>query len=109
MKNGGQLPWNAIPICETFKISCLTRKLHKTPHERGFGEPLEGPINPFGSLVEYYPISAKDQSRIHQFGKQVFPGWFLGYVLYARGIWNGDILVADIEEFGNDGRIGNLL
>ena len=23
MKNGGQIPWNAIPICETFKISCL--------------------------------------------------------------------------------------
>ena len=23
MKIGGQIPWNAIPICETFKISCL--------------------------------------------------------------------------------------
>ena len=23
MKNGGQIPWNAIPICDTFKISCL--------------------------------------------------------------------------------------
>ena len=22
MKNGGQIPWNAFPICETFKISC---------------------------------------------------------------------------------------
>ena len=48
----------------------------------------------FGSLVEYYPISAKDQSRIHQFGKEVLPGLFLGY----GGIWKGDILVADIEE-----------
>ena len=28
MKIGGQIPWNAIPICETFKISCLTGKLH---------------------------------------------------------------------------------
>ena len=33
----------------------------KTPHERRFGQPLEGPIIPFGSLVEYHPISAKDQ------------------------------------------------
>ena len=28
MKNGGQIPWNAIPICETFKIPCLMGKLH---------------------------------------------------------------------------------
>ena len=37
----------------------------KTPYERRFGEPFEGPIILFGSLVEYYPISAKDQSRIN--------------------------------------------
>ena len=43
-------------------------------------------------------ISAKDQSRIHQFGKKVLPGLFLGYALYAGGIWKGDIMVADIEE-----------
>ena len=36
----------------------------KTPHERRFRKPFEGPIIPFGSLVEYCPISAKDQSRI---------------------------------------------
>ena len=45
----------------------------KTPYERRFGEPFNAPIIPFGSLVEYYPISAKDQSRIHQFGKKVLP------------------------------------
>ena len=43
-------------------------------------------------------ISAKDESRIHQFGNKVLPGLFLGYALYAGGIWKGDILVADIEE-----------
>ena len=26
----------------------------KTPYERRFGQPLKGPIIPFGSLVEYY-------------------------------------------------------
>ena len=56
----------------------------KTPYERRFGEPFKGPIIPFGSLVEYYPIiSAKDQSRIHQFGRKVLPGLFLGCALYA--------------------------
>ena len=48
--------------------------------------------------TEYHPITAKDQSRIHQFGKKVSPGLFLGYALYAGGIWNGDVLVADLEE-----------
>ena len=37
----------------------------QTPDERRFGKPFNGPIIPFGSLVEYYSISAKDQSRIH--------------------------------------------
>ena len=55
----------------------------KTPYERRFGQPFKGPIIPFGSLVQYDPIIAKDQSRIHQFGKKVLPGLFLGYALYA--------------------------
>ena len=70
----------------------------KTPYERRFGQPLKGPIIPFGSLVEYHPISSKGQSRIHQFGKTVLPGLFLGYALFAGGIWKGDVLIADLEE-----------
>ena len=58
----------------------------------------EDPIIPFGSLVEYHPFTAKDQSRIHQFGKKVLPRLFLGYALYAGGIWKGDELIADLEE-----------
>ena len=70
----------------------------KTPYERRFGQPFGGPIIPFGSLVEYDLVTAKDQSRIHQFGKKVLPGLFLGYALYAVRIWKGDTLVTDIEE-----------
>ena len=70
----------------------------KTPYERRFGQPFKRPIIPFGSLVEYHPFSAKDQSRIHHFGKKVLPGLFLGCALYAGGIWKGDVLVADLEE-----------
>ena len=62
------------------------------------GNHLKGPVIPFGSLVEYHPFTAKDQSRIHQFGKKVFPGLFLGYALCAGGIWKGDVLIADLEE-----------
>ena len=70
----------------------------KTPYERRYGQPFKGPIIPFGSLVEYHPITAKDQSRIHPFGKKVLPGLFLGYALYAAGIWKVDVLVAELEE-----------
>ena len=70
----------------------------KIPNERRFGERVKGPTIPFGSLVEYCPISAKDQSRIHQFGKKGFPGIFRGHSLYAGGIWKGDMMVAHIEE-----------
>ena len=70
----------------------------KTPYERPFGQPFKGPIIPFGSLVEYHPITAKDQSRIHQFGNKVLPGLLFGYALYAGRLWKGDVLVADLEE-----------
>ena len=70
----------------------------KTPYEIRFGQPFKGPIIPFGSLVEYDPKTAKDQSRIHQFGKKVLPGLFLGYAPNAGWIGEGDVLVADIEE-----------
>ena len=58
----------------------------KTPNERRFGMPFDGPVIPFGAMVEYHPTSAKDQSRLHQFGAKVLPGIFLGYALYAGNL-----------------------
>ena len=56
-------------------------------------------------MVEYHPISAKDLSRLNQFGPEVLPGIFLGYALNAERIWKGQIMVADIDErSGRDGR-----
>ena len=51
-------------------------------------------------MVEYDAIPAKGQSRLDQFGKKVLPGKILGKALVARGIWEGDALIADIEELG---------
>ena len=70
----------------------------RTPYERRFGVPFKGLVFPFGAMVEYHPISAKDISRLHQFGAKVLPGAFLGCALHTVRIWKGDILVADIEE-----------
>ena len=73
----------------------------KTPYERRFGEPLNGPISSFGAVVEYYPISVRDQSRLHQFGKKVLPGVFLGLNSSLRDFGKGDTLIADLEELEN--------
>ena len=70
----------------------------RTLYERRFGEQFKGPIIPIGSLVEYHPISAKDLSRLHMYGKKVLPGIFLGYVLYTGRMWKGDTVVADVDD-----------
>ena len=48
-------------------------------------------------MIEYHPISVEAHSRLHQVGPKVLSRIFLGYALYAREIWKGDIMVADIE------------
>ena len=57
MKVGEQILWNVTPICETSQIYYL---MGRHPYERRFGQPFQGRIIPFGSLVEYHPITAKD-------------------------------------------------
>ena len=76
MKNGGQIPWNATAICKTFRIICLMGRHHV---KGGSEYHLTDQV----SRLEYHPISAKDLSRLHQFGLKVLPGTFLGYALYA--------------------------
>ena len=72
---------------DSMECYCYLRNIQDlSPYERRFGMPPNGPVIPFGAMVEYHP------------GAKVLPGIFLGYALYAGGIWKGDILVAD-EEF----------
>ena len=96
MKNGGLIRWNAITaFCEN--VQDLLEE-GKTWYERRFGEPFKRPIIPFGAMVEYPPISTRDQSRLHQFGKKGLFCIFLGYELIAVRIWKEDMLIADLEE-----------
>ena len=69
---GGRIPWHVTAICETLKIHCPIGRHHM---RGGSGQRL-----PFGALVGYHPISAKDLSKLHQLGPKVLPGIFLGYV-----------------------------
>ena len=62
--------------------------------------PFNGPVIPFAAMVEYHPISAKDLSRLHQFGPKVLPGIFLGYAFSCgvnlEGSHNGRSIHKDL-------------
>ena len=72
---------------DSMEYHCYLRNIQdllsdrKTPYERRFGIPFKGPVIPLGAMVEYHPISAKDLSRLHQFGPKVLPCIFFGYAL----------------------------
>ena len=80
----------------------------KTPYERRFGELFKGPVFPFGSLFEYYPISANDQPTNPSFWKDSVI-WIVPWIRSVRG--------GNLEGWhhgcrhwvGNEGRIRNLL
>ena len=57
----------------------------KTPCERRFGEPLKGPIIPFGSSVEYQPISPKRQVTNPSICKESAP-WDIPWLCIVRGV-----------------------
>ena len=65
----------------------------KTPYERRFGTPFNGPVIPFGPMVETSPYFCE---RLRS--KSLARFFFLVYALHAGGIWKGDALIADIEE-----------
>ena len=85
-------------VADSTECCCFSLADGKTLYERRFEEPLKGPIILFGAMVEYHPISTRDLSRLHQIGKKVLPGIFLGYGLIAWRFWKGDILIADWED-----------
>ena len=83
MKVGRQILWNVTLICETSQIYCL---MGRRPMKDVLGNHLKDLLFHLVHWLEYYPITAKDQSRIHQFGKKVLPGLFLEYALHE--VWD---------------------
>ena len=66
---------------KTSQTCCL---MGRRPMKDVLGKPFEGPIVPFGSLVEYHPITAKDQSPIHSIWKESFT-WIVPRIRSLRG------------------------
>ena len=82
---------------DSMECYCLLRNIQdllsdgKTPYQRRSENHLMARLFRLERcLNEYHPISARDLSRLHQFGPKVLPGIFLGCVLSAGRIWKGD-------------------
>ena len=81
MISGGLILWNAVAICEMSQTSWQTGKLRMNEDLVNHSKDL------FFHLVHWWKNSQtprETKARIHQFGKKVLPGIFLGYALIAR-------------------------
>ena len=85
MKNGGQIPWNAVPICETFKISCLMGR----PHTKDV----------LGNFLKDRPFRVVHWLSITLFLRKTSQASInLERKSYLDCSVKGDTMVADIEE-----------
>ena len=95
MKVGGQILWNVTPICETSQIYCL---MGRRPMKDVLGNHLKDLLF---HLVHWLSITLylrKISPESINLERKFFLDLFLGYALYAGGIWKGDVLIADLEE-----------
>ena len=90
MKIGGQIPWKAIPLCETFKISFL---MGRRPMTDVLGNHLKDLLF---HLVHWLsitlPLRKTSQESINLERTSYLD------CSYAGRIWKGDVLIADLEE-----------
>ena len=95
MKNGGRVQWNSLPICETFKISCL---MGRRPVKDVLGNHLKDRLF---HLVHWLSIALElrktSQESINLERKSYLD--CSSDTLCTRGEFGkGDVLVADLEE-----------
>ena len=74
---------NASVICDTHR----TNKQTKSPNERRFDTPSDGPSK--------IPISTKNKSRLHQCDTKIIPRKCVGYVLISGGVCRRDLIISD--------------
>ena len=95
--------WQEAMECYCF-LRCVHDQLNaggdssQTAFERRFGHQFKGPIIPFGAQIEYKPSQQSDIMRLHQFGKKMLSGIFIGYVQHAGGGWTGDLTIVDWQQ-----------
>ena len=92
-------------VCETFKTSCLMGIHFMRGGSVNHSKDQSFRLVRWSNITRFLPKASQDFTT---FGSQVVPRKFLGYALYAEGIWKGDtITVADLEELEKLGRARN--
>ena len=95
MKNGGQIPWNVILICETSQIYCL---MGRPPMK----DALENPLKDQSSrLVHWLSITLflrKTSQDSINLERKSYLDCSLDTLCTRGGIWKGDIMVAHVEQ-----------
>ena len=94
MKNGGQIPWNVVPICKTSQIYYL---MGRRPMKDALGNHLK---DRSFRLVHWLSITLflrKTSQESINLERKSYLDCSLD-TLCTRGIWKGDIMVADLEE-----------
>ena len=85
----GQIEWNVTPICETAQIYSL---MERRPMKDILGSHLKDLLFLLVHLLSIALFLRKASPESINLEKKVLPGLFLGYALYAGGIWKGDVL-----------------
>ena len=81
MKVGGQILWNVTPVCETSQIYHLMGRPHK---KDALEYLLQDQLSPFGSVVEYNPITAKGSAKNPSIWKESLT-WIVPRIRSVRG------------------------
>ena len=105
MKNGGQTPWNAFPICETFKISFLMGRLHSKDVLENFLKDQPFRLVHWWSIITLF-LRKSSQESINSERKSYLDCSSDTYCTRWEEGWRTGCRPWGV---GNDGRIWNLL
>ena len=94
MKVGGQILWNITPIFETSQVSYL---VGRRPTRDVLGNHLKDLLFHLVHWLITLLLRRISRESIN-LERKFLLGLFLGYALYAGGIWKGDVLIAGFEE-----------
>ena len=95
MKIGRQIPWNAIPICETSQISCLMGRPHMSDVLGNHWKDRSFLLIHWLSITLFLRKTSQESINLEK--KKSFLDCSLDALCTWVGIWKGDILVADVE------------
>ena len=109
MKIGGQIPWNVMPICETFKIFCLMGKLHTSDVLENLSKDQSFRLVHWLSItlsLRYLCETPVENPSICEESLT----WIVPWIRFVRG-WNLEGWHIGCRHWGvgNDGCIRNLL